>query len=266
MEILYYDTNDCSKNVKEKITENLEKIWFDAYRNEQYEFSVVSKQLKNPVIKNAYAYSIQNNRVYFSSVVPAEWRKYTYDIYKDVVGVDFKCVVHDCFLYSIEKFNYKNNVNVIELNSILKNTLKLKDIEFKFDKELCLISLKEYFDRFRKYGIHNKKILNFIEEQIKNFNINYFTFCQGNCSIPRLQEYNDKVFFDYIAFYHKPFHYSYLKDFAQIFSRFKDKKFILQFIENNKLNKNIILLFILLENISLKEKEYYFDLLTCGLY
>lgn len=262
MKIIRYDK--VTPELINEVNGLVDLIWWDDYRGNDIEFSVVSKHMKNPVISNAYCYENLGDRIRYCTVIPSSWRRYTYDTYGNVCGVDFGFTEIDHYTYEINNYNYhKDNINPIQLVSIMNQFLEFSNIPVNSTGYLS--ALKEYSDKSLEFNDTYRELLT---QLVDIFCVREFSFCQGNADIKRLQSYNNKLFFDYVGFYEKPFPYSYLKDFAQLLISFSKSNqlehinLMLIFIHRHNINKSGILMFILLENTTNDIKDFFINELS----
>lgn len=259
MRVIRY--GDITPELINEINELVDLIWWDDYRGNDLEFSVVSNHMKNPVISNAYSYEKRGDRVRYCTAIPSDWREYTYAEYGKACGIDFGFIKIDYYTYEINSYNYyKDNINAIQLTNIMYQFLRFREVPV--NTKGYLAALHEFRDKSLEFDDTYGELLT---QLVDDFCVSDFGFCQGNADIMRLQSKGKYLFFDYVGFYEKPFAYSYLKDFAQLLISFKKSKqynninLILRFMERHNINKDGILMFILLENTTHTIKDFFID-------
>ncbi len=258
MNIIKY-TKD-SEDLDILISSELEKIWWDVNRDNNYECSLIRNDIEYDTIANAYAYKVENDRILYTTIIKSDWREYTYNLYESICNQNFDFNKQDSYTYTLKYYHYfKGKLSIRQLSQLLKDIESFKKINVNLSG--CKESLEEYTSKSFQYGKHNKRTVAFITEVSSSFND--FSFCQGNSNLDRLLVNNGLVFFDYIAFYNKPFPYSYLKDYAQLLISLKSyNHYLLSFMikQMNKIkNKKGLVMYILLEDICIETKEYFME-------
>jgi len=216
MKVIEYRTGD---NLD--FTEELDKIWWDHLADDpSYQVSMVNTDvLDDPTIRNAYSFQVKGDRIYYSIITSAPFKRNIHEYYERVVlrqnVYDFHII--DEHTYSVRYYPYAAGHLVlpdmidliryqIQLFRMLPAThqVKIDVLDEWVYKALDHIEANRTYPFLLRWWYNRYKHRIWIEQ----------SFAQGNCQIGRIQQSEGIVFFDYFGVYERPAYLSWMLDLA----------------------------------------------------